>query len=329
MNELQLRLGPYRTTFVGTEILRASTSEEWQNYGEILRRVDEAKQWAIGDWLVDGKRHYGDGLYEKAEKILAIQKGTLWNLKSIATLFEFSLRNENLSWYHHNTIASLKKIDRTTPGKWKLSNESDTEKMQEFLEKAEKENLSVRALRELVSAHKNRQQEEIRLANEPEKYSVIYLDPPWQYDNTGFEMSASKQYNTMSIAELEDYPVRQLSAEDCVIFMWATNPLLKEAIELMGTYGFQYKTNFVWEKDNHTAGFYVYGQHELLLIGTRGSKLPAGEKFKSIIHGKNLKHSQKPEIVYEIIERMYPGNKYIELFARNTREGWDSYGDQV
>ena len=67
-NELQLKTGPYKTTFVGTEITRASTPDEWQNYGEILKRIDEAKQWAIGDWLVDGKTHYGDGFMIKRKE---------------------------------------------------------------------------------------------------------------------------------------------------------------------------------------------------------------------------------------------------------------------
>ena len=69
-NELDLQRGPYSTTFVGLEMQRESTPDEWEQYGEVLRRVDEAKQWAIGDWLVDGKKHYGDRLYERAAGVL-------------------------------------------------------------------------------------------------------------------------------------------------------------------------------------------------------------------------------------------------------------------
>ncbi len=329
MNELQLQTGPYRTTFVGTEILRPSTPQEWKNYGEILRRVDEAKQWAIGDWLVDGKSHYGDGLYKEATKVLGIDEQQLRRFKMQSDRFPLLQRCNNLSWGHHYEVVSLKKTSRPESGKWKVSDEPDTAKMQEFLNKAEKDELSVRALRDIVAGHKQRQSEEIRLANEPEKYSVIYCDPPWSYDNSGFDMSAEKQYHTMTIEDLEQLPIKNLAAENAVIFMWATNPLLKEAIKLMGDWGFEYKTNFVWEKTNHTAGFYVYGQHELLLIGVKGSMLPTGEKFKSIIHGENKEHSKKPQHVYEIIETMYPGTKYIELFARNTRENWVSWGEEV
>ena len=177
-----------------------------------------------------------------------------------------------------------------------------------------------------------------RLAKKPEKrkiplpvgkYEVIYADPPWEYRNTGFAMSAVKQYPTMSIASLCEMKIKELSNENSILFLWATNPLLKEAIQLMEAWGFEYKTNFVWTKSNHTAGFYIYGQHELLLIGVRGSMLPSGEKFKSIIQGENRKHSKKPEIVYEIIEKMYPNTKRIELFARNKRENWESWGNEV
>ena len=143
-NELQLQLGPYRTTFVGTEIIRASTQKEWENYGEILKRVDWAKQWAIGDWLVDGKKHYGDGLYEKAEQITGIDQRTLEDHKRIASLFEFTWCHVNLSWWHHREVSSLKTIeivkDRKLPqGRMQWSKELDHDKMSEFLEKAEKQ----------------------------------------------------------------------------------------------------------------------------------------------------------------------------------------------
>lgn len=159
------------------------------------------------------------------------------------------------------------------------------------------------------------------------KYNVLLCDPPWEYRNTGFEMSAEGQYSTMSIEELQTLKIEDLAYENSIMFMWATNPLLKEAIELLEYWGFNYKTNFVWIKTRHTAGFYVYGQHELLLIGVRGSMLPMGEKYKSIIQGENIKHSKKPDIVYEIIETMYPQAKYLELFHRGIkRKNWEGWG---
>jgi N6-adenosine-specific RNA methylase IME4 len=160
------------------------------------------------------------------------------------------------------------------------------------------------------------------------KYQVIYCDPPWKYSNSGFSMSANRQYPTMSIDELEQIDVKSLADTNAVIFMWATNPQLQNAMRLMNSWGFEYKTNIVWVKDRHTYGFYVFGKHELLLIGTKGSMLPK-KRVYSVIYGENKIHSKKPWQVYEIIEQMYPNMNYIELFARNLRPGWTSWGNEV
>jgi len=160
------------------------------------------------------------------------------------------------------------------------------------------------------------------------EFNVIYADPPWKYENSGFEMSAENQYPVMSVQEMLE-KIKFDTSENSVLFLWVTNPLLFEVKELIKGWGFEYKTNFVWVKKRHTAGFYVYGKHELLLICTKGSMLPIGEKYKSIIEGDNIVHSKKPEVVYEMIESMYPNQKYLELFARTTRNGWTSYGNDI
>jgi len=166
-----------------------------------------------------------------------------------------------------------------------------------------------------------------------EKFQVIYCDPPWQYNNSGLNGSAESKYPTMEIEKLCEMNVKSITAENAVIFMWATNPLLEDALKLMKAWGFEYKTNMVWVKDKQNygkLGFYIYGQHELLLIGVKGSMLPIGEKPKSIITGSNTVHSKKPDCVYETIESMYPNLKYVELFARNTpRANWTKWGNEV
>ena len=120
--ELQLRTSAYLTTFVGTEIIRQSTLDEWRKYGEILKRVDEAKQWAIGDWLKDGKKHYGDGLYKEAEKITGLEERYLQNLKQIADKFEITHRCVNLSWVHHREVSSIKAIEIDNKGRLEYEN---------------------------------------------------------------------------------------------------------------------------------------------------------------------------------------------------------------
>lgn len=291
---------------VGLKLDENLTFDEWKGIGLQLQTMQGSIGFWIGDWLNFGEKHYGE-TYTQAVEATGAEVQTLMNYKWVAKTIETSRRRDKLSFSAHHEIAS-----------------APVEKQNELLEQAETEKLSSRDIREKVKEIK-------KLPTPPlpkGKYDVIYCDPAWEYDNTGFAMSAEKQYPTMSIEKLKELGVESLSADNCVMFMWATNPLLKDAIDVMNNWGFEYKTNFVWTKTNHTAGFYVLGQHELLLIGIKGSKLPV-ERYKSIITGDNKVHSKKPEIVYEMIEKMYPNMKYVELFARNTKTNWESWGNQL
>jgi len=160
------------------------------------------------------------------------------------------------------------------------------------------------------------------------QFNVIYADPPWKY-NVKTNYSPEKHYpvlNTETICELE-IP----TAKEAVLFLWTTNPLLEDALEVMNAWGFKYKTNCVWVKKRSGTGHYVLGQHELLLIGIKGrigTPLP-GNRPQSVVNASKTKHSEKPKILYELIERMYPNARYLELFARNKREGWTSWGNQI
>jgi len=330
MNELILRTKCYLTTQVGTQVTRKSTKNEWENYGEILRRVDEAKQWAIGDWLVDGKRHYGDGLYKRAAEITGLGSQALENYAWLARLFEISTRVETLGWTHHREVASIKQIAAKKNGKLYLSDKPDHNKIAELLDQAEKHKWSVVQLRDMVRVYKRRQDEEIRLANEPEKYPVILADPAWEYD---FAQSSTRkidnQYLPTSLSDMQR--LKPPSADNCVMFMWATNPKLREAFELIDAWGFTYKTNMAWVKDKIGMGYYARQKHELVLIATKGNiQLPAENKRpESVFCAARAKHSEKPEIIYELIEQMYPEYKKYEMFARSKRDGWDAWGDEI
>ena len=332
-NELQLRTSAYLTTFVGTKIIRASTKDEWINYGEILKRVEEAKQWAIGDWLRDGKKHYGDGVYKEAEKILGQGYQYLAQQKNLAELFKIIDRSINLSWRHHYEVVSIKKIKEKKDGKLKLSKEPDKEKMQEFLKKAEKNNLSVRELGELVKRYKRQQDEKLRLANAPEKYSIFYADPPWKYGDELIEGygAAVHHYPPMSIQELCELPIKAKAFDNATLFMWVTSPILDECYEVIQAWGFEYKASFVWDKVKHNYGHYNSVRHELLLVCTKGSYLPeSSELVDSVISIERTdEHSEKPEYFRMLIERMYPNSKKIELFGRKKYLGWDSFGDEI
>lgn len=161
------------------------------------------------------------------------------------------------------------------------------------------------------------------------KYAVIYADPPWQYDNSGFNESADNQYPTMPLDEICELPIGDLADETTVLFLWATNPLLPEALKVLESWGFEYKTNMAWIKDaGRGKGWYLKSKHELLLIGVKSETPHPVERPDSCFEAdRGNVHSRKPEKAYEIIESMYPGNK-VELFSRVAREGWDSWGNE-
>jgi N6-adenosine-specific RNA methylase IME4 len=162
-------------------------------------------------------------------------------------------------------------------------------------------------------------------------YPVIYADPAWEYEHVKTESRAiENHYPTMSLFEICDLPVSSIATQDAILFMWATNPKLAEAIQVIVAWGFTYRTNMVWVKDRIGMGYYARSQHELLLIATRGS-IPTPEPANrpaSVIEAPRLEHSAKPELVYGLIEAMYPEFQKVELFARNRREGWAAWGNQ-
>jgi len=165
--------------------------------------------------------------------------------------------------------------------------------------------------------------------NLPEgKFDVIYADPPWSYE-VPLRGDPEIHYPVMSTEEICNLNIP--ASEDAILFLWATNPKLEEGLKVMKAWGFTYRTNIVWVKDKIGTGFYVRGQHELLLIGKKGNMPAPPEKDRppSVVMAPRKKHSEKPEIFYEIIERMYPNRRYLELFARNKREGWVSWGLEV
>ena len=163
------------------------------------------------------------------------------------------------------------------------------------------------------------------------KYGAILADPPWQFRTYGLGgkgRSAENHYPTLSLEEIAGLDVQELVAPDCVLFLWAVAPLLPEAFTVIEAWGFQYKTTaFNWVKERHIGqGYWTRKQSEICLLGTRGKPRRLNADVEEVISSAPGRHSEKPAEVYERIERLVPG-PYVELFARNTREGWASWGN--
>jgi N6-adenosine-specific RNA methylase IME4 len=162
------------------------------------------------------------------------------------------------------------------------------------------------------------------------KHAVILADPPWRYD---FEASGSReienQYPTMELDEIKKMNIE--TEDDAVLFLWATAPKLIEALEVMKAWGFTYKTHLIWDKEIIGMGYWFRGQHELLLVGTKGNFSPPDETMRvsSVIRSRRREHSRKPDVIRTLISKWYPNSTKIEIFARQHFEGWDVYGNEV
>ena len=186
---------------------------------------------------------------------------------------------------------------------------------------------------ELLPEHKK---QNIPLPLPKDKYNVILADPPWEYSDTCEEgaiqsKGVDKHYTPLTVQQLCGMDVPYISSKDSILFLWTTSPMLEDSFKIINAWGFKYKASFIWDKIKHNMGHYNSVRHEFLLLCIKGSFQPEEMKlFDSVVSiEKTKKHSEKPEIFYEIIETLYPTSKKIELFQRKPRDGWDGYGDQV
>ena len=161
-------------------------------------------------------------------------------------------------------------------------------------------------------------------------FDLILADPPWDNMNTVESRDVVNHYPTMTLKEIEEMSLPK-TAKDSVLFLWATAPCLPEALDVMQAWGYEYRTHAVWDKVAIGLGFWFRGQHELLLVGVKGKYKTPDEsaRVSSVFREKRTKHSRKPECVYEALEKMFPNATRVELFARQAREGWTSWGNEV
>lgn len=173
-------------------------------------------------------------------------------------------------------------------------------------------------------------------------YTVILADPPWQFvtwSDRGKGRSAEQHYPTLTLEQICALPVAQLIAPDCVLFLWTCWPtLLRYAPVVLDAWGFTFKSlAWEWIKTSPTTGkpvmglgYYTRQNAEPCLLATRGQPpAVAVHDELAVILAPRREHSRKPEEQYEKIERLYPHQRYLELFARQVRAGWDSFGNQL
>jgi N6-adenosine-specific RNA methylase IME4 len=309
-----IQLGmPFTATPTGLVINGNPSLEECREAARALAAVEGALMWCVGDLAAYAEREYGD-LKQLAEDF-GVTYGSARVAAHVSSSIELLRRLNTLSFSHHQAVASL-----------------SIETQNRLLGEAESENLTLSQLRQRVRAlNYNANIVEWPIG----KYAVIYADPDWQYSNDGFRTAAAEKYPTSITEDTSDElaaNIDSLAADETVLFMWATSPLLPLAMQVIDGSGFEYVSSMVWKKNNAPpTGWWPRVYHELLLIGRRCSTPKPLTRPASVVEAPVGKHSAKPAEFYDLIEEMYPlGNgTHIELFARKTRPGWAAFGNQL
>ena len=174
------------------------------------------------------------------------------------------------------------------------------------------------------------------------KYNIIYADPPWSYKDKRDKHprmcgGAISHYNTMSIEQIKSLPIKELAADNCMLFLWVTFPNLQEGLDVIKAWGFKYKTlGFSWIKTNKNngkpffgIGYYTKSNCEVCLIGVKGKPIKVSNSVSSVIISPRQEHSKKPDQIRDKIVELCGDVPRIELFARQKTEGWDVWGNEV
>lgn len=312
---------PGAITSVGWTPPQKLPFDDWVKYGKALALCNTAVQWWLGDWWAYGEHHYGERAQAAAEGIFGKTFGTLRVYGSVARNVKTLMRINVLSFFHHQIVASLKPRQQK---KW--------------LARAVKMKWSAAKLRAALAQAKaiDRTRQIAFDAGVLGLYALILADPPWRYENPpmgGTNRSIENHYPTMTLNEICALPVRDIAHENSILFLWATAPKLAECLEVIRAWGFTYRTNAIWVKDQLGMGYHFRNKHELLLVAKRGELAPPQPENRpeSVFEAPRTEHSEKPKISYELIEKMYPdlGKTRIELFQREAREGWPGWGNQI
>ena len=317
---------PGTLTRTGWVLPDGLSNEEWVDLGLKLEKVEGAIQWWLGDWWTYGEQAYGErkAMFEEGGPLEDMDYNTVKTMGWVSSSVEKSIRIDVLSFAHHRYVAPLPPAQQR---KWlarALKGDGAKPWSSSQLKAAIKQSQAISRTRQV-------ELDAARLG----KFVVLYADPPWQYENPpmgGSNRSIENHYPTMTLEEICALPVANVAHENSVLFMWATAPKLAECMQVLPAWGFVYRTEMVWVKDKIGMGYHVRGRHENLLIAKRGELPPPATDNRpdSVVEAPRLEHSAKPAIFYNIIDRMYPGMRKLELFGRSpeARKDWSAWGNQ-
>ena len=166
------------------------------------------------------------------------------------------------------------------------------------------------------------------------RYDAILADPPWRFQ-AGGDKCASSHYACMSLADICALPVAEQAKDSCLLFMWATQAMLPQAFDVIKAWEFEYVSFLVWSKRTPTGlpafgtAYWLRSSAEPLIFAKRGKPKVQIRNQRNYFEAPVREHSRKPDCVYDIVERMTGGTDYLELFSRQTRQGWDCWGNET
>lgn len=235
----------------------------------------------------------------------------------------------------HNTIARVEKIEQHATPEIKEAVKSGEMSINQAYQATRREEKKAEVKRRIEDYSKV-QTGVIDIKKPEKKYNIVYADPPWRYWESG-NKNQSEHYTTMTIEDICKLPVKDIIAEDSVLFLWVTYPILHEAFKVIESWGFKYSTaGFVWIKRNKNAdtpffgcGAWTRANSELCLIATRGHIQRLDATISQVIESPIEEHSKKPDIVRDLIEKLVGKLPRVELFCRNPKDGWDVWGNEA
>lgn len=165
------------------------------------------------------------------------------------------------------------------------------------------------------------------------KYQIIVADPPWQIEKIKRKVRPNQikmDYPMMTIEEIKSLPIREITDDMCILFLWTIDKYLYQTKDVLEAWGFKYHLTMAWDKTNGISLYGFHRQTEFILVGLKGKHktYPERPTIRTSFTAKSKKHSQKPDLFYDMLG-VLPYNPRIDLFARVRRFGWDAWGNEV
>jgi N6-adenosine-specific RNA methylase IME4 len=302
------------------------TKQGWLAAAAFVKHVEVAAPYWVGDLLLWLEKSSGwdDQTIDQLTGQTGWARQTVYNHKHIASRLDTEAREVAPSFSHARAVAAL-----------------EPKQQLKVLKRAREEELTASQTAKVAQKIMRPRVVEGQAKLEG-KYRVIYADPPWKYDNDrampdGSLTSAHDSYDGLTIEEICALPIVDHALDNAVLFMWATNSHLLQnpgAREVIEAWGFEYRTNYAWDKVLGRPGHYSYSQHELLLVAVRGSCTPdvpilQHDHASIFTERRRGEHSQKPLHARKMITSLYTDGPYLELFGREKVRGWTVFGNDA